>query len=604
MLQQPVHDQLEPLLPLPAGYGPDWADVRRRAAGKAPHGRRRMLLGAAAVAAALVATAIAEAMGGFDAWLNGQPGSPAPPAAQQAFEAANARTWNGFAPGTELRQLLSTTESGTTFVLDGFRSGDDLCLRLSLSGSESGSATRCAPEHALQTADRPAVVVSADEPFGTLGPANAQGYTREAYQATFGIVSDGVQGVQVNGDDGTRDALVGGNAFLYVDDHPAVGARVRGVTAVSGAGEHVALAFESSPFGILDLASPPTGVFHGPPTVQRHVAGGAIAWIAAGDDRGDPVPAALATRLDPLVTHLPPGIGGRSWPSEPVEPVLERIVRPDPSDVARMIVIGLSPSSSMSDPEAGLCIDVSAGDEGGISGGCGRLSDEFAHGPLQIAMGGSGMSQYVSVDGAASDDVARIVAYLGDGDVVPVSLRDNLFFARIARADFPLRVVAYDSSGLVIDVKSFASDGLTSSAPLAARRSVKQLDRVTGPHGGVATLRAGDPADGYRCWSIDLTGGASEGGCSPWPVPDDGLKLLDIQGTRGDTFLLGQVPASIASIRIGYPDGTTQTVDTTSGYALALLKTGATAADVRLTGLDPAGKEVATAGRRLPASAP
>lgn len=605
MLQQPIRDQLEPLLPLPSGIHPDWSDVRRRALVAQPHRRRRLLVGAGAVAAALALAAIAEALGGFDAWLSGEPGTPAPPQAQQAFETANARTWNGFAPGTELRRLLTTVASGTTFTLDGFRSGDDLCLRLTLSGAESGAATRCAPERALQTATQPAVVVSADEPFGAGGKPDAQGYTPDAYQATFGIVSDGVERVQVSGDSGTHDALVGGNAFLYVDDHPAVGARVRGVTAVSGTGTRVALDFEASPFGMLDLAAPPKGVLHGPATVQRHVTGGSLSWVAAGEQRGDPVPTALAARLAQFVTHLPHGVAPHGWPVKSVHPILERIVRPDPGDVARMIVIGLSPSDSMSDPDAGMCLYVSSSDAGsGIGGGCTALSGEFAHGPLNIGISGSGMSQYSAVDGVASDDVARVVAYLGDGSVVPVPLTDNLFFTRVARANFPLRVVAYDSAGLVVAVQSFASDGMTSPAPAAAQRSVRQLERVTGPNGGVATLRAGDPAGGYRCWSIDLSGGASEGGCSPWPVPDEGLKLLDVQRAHGDVFLLGQVPSSIASIRVAYPDGTTQTVDTADGYALALLRTGPQVVDVTLVGLGPAGGVVAKVGRSMPKSRP
>src|SRR5207244_3086383 len=70
------------------------------------------------------------ALGGFDAWLSGKPGKPAPRAEQQLFDAANGRTWAAFPKGTKLRELIRTTVGGKTYVLFGFRSGKSICLRL------------------------------------------------------------------------------------------------------------------------------------------------------------------------------------------------------------------------------------------------------------------------------------------------------------------------------------------------------------------------------------------------------------------------------------------------------------------------------------------
>lgn len=589
LLNSPIREQLEPLLPRPAG-APDWDDVLRRAIPPATRRPRAVLLAvAAAVLVVGAAAALAGTLGGFSSWLSGQPGTPVTPAEQQAFEAASLRTWSSFAPGTQLRRLLATSASGTDFTLYGFRSGDDLCLRLVLAGGVTGGTTRCAPEHDLQTDTQPAVVVSADEPFGDSG-------TSDAYLATFGIASDGVTSVTVSGDDGEHDAVLGGNAFLYVADHPARGARIHGVSAVSGAGERVSLRFESSPYGMFELAPPPPGTFHGPAKAQRVPAGGTVGWLARGEQPGQPVPAKLAADVASLAVSPPPSFTtGDRWPQK-VEHVLdERLLQPDPDDFIRVVVAGVSPSGAMSDPQAGICFGVVQGS--GVGSGCQQVAQVFAHGPLWLTIGGSGMSQYSVLSGLASDDVARIAAYLGNGDVVPVALKDNAFLARIPRGDFPLRVVAFDAQGLVVGVQDFASDGMTSPAPKAARDSVKQLARLVGPSGGVATLQAGTPAGGYRCWSIDLTGGESEGGCTPWPPHDDGLKTVGILKSKGDPFLAGEVTTSIASIHVTAPDGTTSTVDSSGGLVLASLpaQTGV----YQLHGFDAQGKEVAAQGVKV-----
>jgi len=203
----------------------EWDDVMRRAGvpREARWRRRSLVIALAAVALAGLAvspvgTAIADGVGGFAAWIRGEPGSPATPAEQQAFERANERTWVGFAPATKLRRLLETKIDGTTFSLYGFRSGDDLCLRFLARGKESETSTSCAPLRALQTARAPALVVATDEGIGSADVApNEDGFVPAAYSATFGIASDGVQKVVLHGDSGSHEALLGGNAFLYVD---------------------------------------------------------------------------------------------------------------------------------------------------------------------------------------------------------------------------------------------------------------------------------------------------------------------------------------------------------------------------------------------------
>src|ERR671923_2897450 len=110
-VDQRLREELDLLAP--ATPGPDWDGVLRLAGRR----RRRFAVAAAVVAAAacgiLVATplgaGIVHGLGGFSAWLTGQPGTPASKREQRAFEEANARSWLRFPAGTQLRQLSSVS---------------------------------------------------------------------------------------------------------------------------------------------------------------------------------------------------------------------------------------------------------------------------------------------------------------------------------------------------------------------------------------------------------------------------------------------------------------------------------------------------------------
>ena len=130
----------------------NWEDVRRRALGqqleRGGRLRGRCALLIAAIAAALmlvVRFALAATLGGFSGWLSGKPGSPASHTEQQAFQRANARSWASFPSGTKLRRLIVTRAYGSTFRLFGFRSGDEICLRLTVNGANRGAPMSCIP---------------------------------------------------------------------------------------------------------------------------------------------------------------------------------------------------------------------------------------------------------------------------------------------------------------------------------------------------------------------------------------------------------------------------------------------------------------------------
>lgn len=580
------------LLPVPAGVAPDWDDVVERAGGR-PARRFRVAVVLATVVAAVVTAAasplgatVARTFDDFSAWLRGEPGTPASSGEQQEFQAANERSWAGFAPDAKLRRLIQTEASGTSFTLFGFRSGDLLCLRLVASGGASATSTHCAPVRSLQTAEAPALVVATDEPVGSAGPSGPEGYTGDAYTATFGIASDGVRGVVVKADDGTHDALVGGNAFLYVADHPKVGTRVRAVIAVAANGDRAALAFQSSPFGTFDLPAPPKGAFHGPARIERHVSGGSIGWIERREPRGEPLPPSLRDRIGEM--------GGRML--DGARPVLARVVRPDPGDVLRMAIVAASSDGTAVDR---IC-DFVLG-PGGIGGTCERPDQLFARDPFTLSLGGSGPSEYSLLSGLASDDVAALRVFLASGKTIDVPLRDNAYFARVSRSEFPIRLVAYDREERVIGIESFRDDGMTSPAPPRARATVRRLAHVVGDHGGTATLRAGEAVGGYRCWEIDFGDGHGGGGCTPWPSKERPLLYLHFDYDGGDVFLIGQVPPAVDAVRVTFTDGTTATLRPTSGFVVYPVPSEHVAGGrvfVELRAFDASGRELDRSGLR------
>jgi hypothetical protein len=598
-VDQRIREEVDRLLRLPDGFAPDWRDVVARGGTRRARGIRRkpfLLAVALAAAVAVVATsplggAIARTLGDFSAWIAGDPGTPASPAEQQAFQRANERSWVGFPPDTKLRRLIRTNVGGTEFTLYGFRSGDSLCLRLLASGIER-AALNCAPLHELQTSAKPALVVAADEPMGASNVAAGS----DAFMASFGIVSDGVKGIEIHADDGEHEALVAGNAFLFIADHPKLGTRVRSIEAIARDGDRVVLGFASSPYGMLDLAAPPTGSFHGPSQIERRVSGGTIGWLERLEPRGDDVTPSALAQIDGMLAHRPPMNGAK-----PPHRLMARALHPDPGSPVRLVLVAASPSTSMRDPASLVCQFQVVGET--IGGGCSRVGEIFTRGPLSVGMGGSGPSQYTHIAGLASDEVAKIRLYLGNGRIVDAPLQDNAYSTEIARSEFPLRIAAYDAAGRVIGLESFENDGMSSPAPAEARKSVRQLMTLTGPNGGSLVLEAGDIVGGYRCWQISARpNGGEGGGCTPWPVKGPTLGFISDQAPKGDHFLAGELPAGVASVEISYPDGTSETAKTPDEFLVHLVPADKLIADrivIVLRAYDAAGKQLAQRGLRV-----
>jgi hypothetical protein len=534
----------------------EWDDVLRRAGvERRPTRRRALVLAVAAVALvglalSPVGTAIADGVGGFAAWIRGEPGAPATPAEQQAFERSNERTWFKFAPGTKLRRLLAMEASGTTFTLYGFRSGDDLCLQLVARGNASTASTHCVPVHALQTADAPAVVVATDEGIGTTHERpNADGFVPAQYSASFGIASDGVARVLLRGDDGTHQALLGGNAFLFVDDHPKLGTRVRAAEAVAADGSRAALGLRSAPYGYFDLSPARQGRPPGPTRVERKVVGGAVGWVERREARGEPFPPALLKSWASNLSHR----------TNRAHVVLARVLRPDPDDYVRVGVIEIDAT------RLGSLLCTITIERQSMGGGCRQAPRYFPRRPFTIGGSDTGSGQYTLLSGLASDDVTRLTLFTVGAPPLEAQLRDNVWLARVARRDLPGRLVAFDRDGRVIGLQTVRDD-LSSRAPRAAQRSVRTLARVAGENGQTATLRAGKAVGGYRCWSIEISNRGGGGGCSPWPVKGRPLLLVEGVATHGDVFLTGQLPPTVASVSLSFAAGKTLRVEPISGF--------------------------------------
>ena len=443
-----IREEFALLDPLPASPDGDWSDVLARVRRPRHTFWRRqarpvqLTLAAAVIGVALasVATPLGAAINrtfdGFSAWITGSPGTPASPQEQQAFEQANARSWASFPPATQLRKLLETDVAGSTFTLLGFRSGDALCLRLVATGPAAGEASSCAPLVALQTAKQPALLVATDAPFGfsTQTPGSS-GYRPVLASATFGIASDGVKDVILNADDGSHRALVAGNAFLFVDEQPKVGARVRSAEAVAADGATMTLPLAAAPFGGNGSIAPAkTAPAQGPTGIDRHVSGGAIAWIQQRKPHGEALAPDLLKRLtENTMTAL----------------AFARAIQPDPANPARVAFLVGTMRHSFAPGQQDLCVFLLQGDSAG--GGCSTLSQMFDRQPFTLGVSQqNGADQYAYFAGAVTDDVTALKIFLANDTTIDVPINDNAYAAPVARALFPARVVAYDSQGRII----------------------------------------------------------------------------------------------------------------------------------------------------------
>lgn len=511
-----VSEALELLVEPFDGEPEAWADVLRRASApdigpRSTFPQRRHVaavalaaLVVAALAVSPVGAAIARGVSDFSAWLTGSPGEPASESEQRAFEAENERSWDGFPDGTQLRRVVTTEAAGATFELFGFRTNDSLCLRLTVDGfPNDGPTTGCAPLNELRRAEAPALAVRLDTSFGIRDvPPTEEGYVPARASASFGIVADGVEAVELQTSEGSAEAIVENNAFLAVTADPPLGLRSQELTAIDEQGERVAVELAEAPFGNYGPRAKP-GIAPGPTKIERRVEGGRIGWLVEHEPRGQSLEeAGIDDRQVPI-----PGRG---------EVRFARVIQPDPDGIRRVVVALVYVSPNQDPAWVGtqgeqLCYSVIY--KGGGGGGCSPVGRFFEGRPFSLGVSAEhGGDQYVVLHGLASDDVERMELYLRDGERVDVPLADNAYLVEVARTKFPIRLVAYDDPGRVIGIETYGHDPLADPAPRPVEGKQRVVKRVVGRNGTKGVLRIGPSTAGTRCTRVSFEGGAGGGG--------------------------------------------------------------------------------------------
>lgn len=553
-----VRQQLELFAPV-TRTGPDWTDVVARVRRPA---RRRPLVLALAAALALVAAGagITAALGGFDRWLSGKPGKPAAASDQARFRAANGRSWAAFPTGTKLRQLIDTTVDGKRYVLFGFRSGNALCLELRAISFGHTLGPACTPASMVANLDAPitAVVPSTDL---------ADKYNHPRAEFSYGIVADGVKHVDVEATEGSHSAIVGGNAYLWVESEPNTGSQVTRITAKGPGARVTTLAFPRA-----DLAPGPqfttTAVHAGPTRLQATIPHPRIGWYERREPRGVSIADAKLTpdqRKD--VERMDRGF--------------TRLVKPDPLS---NVVVGLSGHLCL------LAIGIGGGE------GCSPPSSFFQQGPLnmaeQYATGGASL-----IVGAAADGVSRIVVFTADGQRQRVPLEDNLFSAFVP-ARQAAKVVGYDRGGRVVaigKIPGFGGRGL----PTGALRNVHTAVRTTGPNGASGTILVGAAVRGLQCWRATFSTGQSQTGCKPTYPTGPWTYVEDVQPAGRDLFVLGYVRPPVVRVRLRFADGSSIGAKPVDGLFLLAIPRAHLSRTRQLafvTGYDAHGKRVQRQG--------
>jgi hypothetical protein len=566
-----IHDELQQRVPLPDRSLADWEDALRRA-GLRPRffGRPRLLIALAALALLLaVGGALAAALGGFSGWLSGEPGKPAPPSAQRAFDRALRAAWVGLPTRPQLRLLLETKVGKHRYTLYGFRSGDAVCLRL---GGE-WRLTACVTRAELERSHDLVIPVKANASLGQIGTVPRTARDRPTVPeviVSFGFAAIGVRDVQVASDRHITSAILQNGAFLAVLDHPARGEWMRTISASSAGGQEQRL-----PLLVMVSGQPPVTAqlpAKGPLTIEREVKGGTIGWFTRREPRGDSLDAQLRSRLS---TSPPEFRIGR----------FARLIEPDPNDILRMVV---AEHAGHRDEICFFSVTI-----GGAGGGCRSLATLFELGPLALTWGFSGGGQQIwTVEGMASDDVTRVEAFLATGERLPLALRDNVVIGRIAAVKLPARIVAYDDQGRIIGITKIP--GLHRSRVRPVVSTFRTLIRIRQASGQYAALRIARSTTGGKCFEVRTGDAVLAAGCyaNRWRGP---ALQLGVQG-HGRTWLLnGRVRPTIAGLELRYQDGDKAQETPVEGYVLVSIPKRHTYDRHRLTlivGRDSAGRVV------------
>jgi hypothetical protein len=271
--------------------------------------------------------------------------------------------------------------------------------------------------------------------------------------------------------------------------------------------------------------------------VQARIAHPTVGWYARGERRGRSRDSLDLSRAQLI------GISASA-----------RFVKPDPlSD----IVVGLDGS---------VCLVLVTGLD--VGSGCNAASSFFALGALNVMMSGGGGSESMVVAGAAADGVEKLTVFGSGGQELSVPLRDNLFAARVAITEFPIRLVGYDKRGRVAAVQTLQSRLFGESLPAAAWVPSGRTIHVRGPNGATATLRVMHDIKNVRCWRVRFSSGLWRRGCKPTYPTGPWVNADLVQQAGRDLFVVGNIRAPVELVKLRFENGRTLTMRPVAGLYL------------------------------------
>jgi hypothetical protein len=499
--------------------------------------RQRALAALVAVGVAVVVgvvtpvgAAVVAGLGDFSDWIKGKPGKPASAEEQDRFRGANGHSWASFLQGTQLRELIDTEVDGRRYVRFGFRSGQLVCLRLKAVSLAFTKPPACAPLTTLTHVSAPVVVVVGND-------ARYDEHNAPRLALSFGLVADGVHRVDVHAVDGTHEAVVGGNAYLWVQHDPNTAQQVTSVTTTDTRGQRITASVRIRDFLAIPVSGMPAASWvtaRGPSHLQARIEDPTVRWFARHEARGASPKQAGLTREQ---RRMLPGRG------------FTRLVKPDPQS---NVVAGLS----QRDPSAAWCLVVV---ENGSS--CSPATDFFRRSPLNVMYFGGGFTasdEFTGIAGVAADGVARVRIFLADGETQTASLRDNLFTALVPNHT-PYRVVGYDGQGRVVGIETYSGAIFTARVPVEALHDLPVVLRARGPHGATAIVRARSTG-GIRCRRLTFVPGRSHLRCTPRVAGGPYIDRIGVQPAGRDVFVYGDVGGTntrLGRVTLLFDDGST-----------------------------------------------
>jgi hypothetical protein len=474
-----IHEALDRLAPGETDEHADWSDAMRRA-GIRP-ARRRAVVAATAFAAAIVllaatplGSAVVRGVDGFSAWLTGEPGTRAPEPVQQELVDADRSSWAAFPTTPEVRELIRARIDGAAYTLYGFRAGAAVCLRLTVRGIRgAGPTLACASVSELRSSRDLLIPVKGNVGLGRVGPLPRDAddpATVPRALATFGFAASEVSDVRVVSDEGPRQAMLAGAAFLHVLPRPARGTWVRRAVAVTPGGRR-----QTVPIAVFARGEPteiPVRSPKGPSRIERKVSGGTIGWFVRREARGAPI-VGSNVRLGTCCT-----VGQ-----------FARLIQPDPQDFLRMLV-------AENDLGEGTEVCYYLVTRGGAGGTCSPLARLFERGPLAVSWGFSGAGQQSWIaSGFASDDVAARHDRVRDRRAPPGSPRRQRRDRTAPRGQAPGEGRGVRPCG---PRRRRRDDPAALSSSALNARATRANDRVTIVTGSAATLRRWRLRKGWR----------------------------------------------------------------------------------------------------------